>query len=48
MSPIDIAFAVLLGVSFVFSLVLLATVTLLLEALMFAIGLGRRDWTERH
>lgn len=47
MSPIDIAFTVLLAVSFVLSLVLLAAVTLILEALLFAVGMGRRDWTER-
>lgn len=48
MSPIDVAFTALLAVSFVLSLALLAAVTLILEALLFALGLGRRDWTERH
>lgn len=48
MSPIDIAFTVLLAVSFGLSLVLLAIVTLILEALMFAIGIGRRDWRSRN
>ena len=48
MSPIDIAFIALLVVSFVLSLVLLAIVTLILEALLFAIGMGRRDWTQRY
>jgi hypothetical protein len=43
MSPIDIAFTALLAVSFV----VLATVTLILEGLLFALGLGRRDWMER-
>ena len=47
MTPLDIAHIVLLAVSFVFSLVLLAVVTLILEALLFALGLGRRDWQSR-
>ncbi len=47
MSPIDIGLTVLLAISFVFSLVLLAIVTLILEALMFALGSGRRDWDSR-
>jgi hypothetical protein len=47
MSPIDIAIAALLLVSFVFALVVLALITLLLEALLFTLGLGRRDWESR-
>lgn len=47
MSPLDIGLTVLLAISFVLSLVLLATVTLILEALVFALGLGRRDWESR-
>lgn len=47
MTPLDIAHIVLLAVSFVFSLVLLAVVTLVLEALLFTLGLGRRDWQSR-
>jgi hypothetical protein len=47
MSPIDIAIGALLLVSFVFALVVLALITLLLEALLFALGLGRRDWESR-
>lgn len=47
MSPIDIAFTALLAVSFVLSVVLLAAVALILEGLLFALGLGRRDWRER-
>jgi hypothetical protein len=48
MSPFDLAVTVLLGVSFVFSLVLLAILTLIVEALMFTLGLGRRDWESRN
>jgi hypothetical protein len=48
MSPVDLAIIVLLVVSFALSLVLLAIVTLILEALMFALGLGRRDWQSRN
>jgi hypothetical protein len=48
MSPLDIALTVLLAVSFGLSLVVLAIVTLILEALMFALGLGRRDWQSRN
>ena len=47
MSPLDIGLIALLAVSFVLSLVLLAIVTLILEALVFALGLGRRDWESR-
>jgi hypothetical protein len=48
MSPVDLAIIVLLVVSFALSLVLLAIVTLILEALMFALGLGRRGWQSRN
>jgi hypothetical protein len=48
MSPVDLALTVLLAISFLLSLVLLAVVTLVLEALMFALGLGRRDWQSRN
>ena len=44
MNPIDIGLTVLLGISFGLSLILLAVVTLVLEAFMFAIGVRRRDW----
>jgi hypothetical protein len=44
MSPLDLALAVLLIASFALSLVLLAIVTLALEAMLFALGIGRRDW----
>ena len=47
MSPLDIGLTVLLAISFVLGLVLLAIVTLILEALAFAVGLGRRDWDSR-
>jgi hypothetical protein len=48
MSPIDLALALLLIASFGLSLVLLAIVTLVLEALLFALGVGRRDWRARN
>jgi hypothetical protein len=48
MSPLDIALAVLLIASFGLSLVVLAIVTLILEALLFALGVGRRDWRARN
>jgi hypothetical protein len=48
MSPLDLALAVLLIVSFAFGVVLLALVTLVLEALLFALGVGRRDWRARN
>jgi hypothetical protein len=48
MSPIDIAYTALFAASFVIVLVLLAAVTLVLEAVMFVLGLGRRDWTQRY
>jgi hypothetical protein len=38
MTPLDLAIAVLLAVSFGLSIVLLAMVTLLVEAFMFALG----------
>jgi hypothetical protein len=38
MSPIELAHAALLAVSFVFSLIVLAIVTLILEAVMYALG----------
>ncbi len=47
MTPLDLAVAVLLIASFGLSLVLLAIITLILEALVFALGLGRRDWESR-
>jgi hypothetical protein len=47
MSPVDLALAVLLIASFGLSLFLLAIVTLVLEALLFALGAGRRNWDSR-
>jgi hypothetical protein len=47
-NPLDIAIAALVVISFVLSVVLLAIVTLILEALAFAIGLGRQDWRSRY
>jgi hypothetical protein len=47
MSPVDIALTVLLAISFGLSIVLLAIVALILEALAFALGMGRRDWESR-
>lgn len=44
MSPLDLALGILLIASFGLSLVLLAIVTLVLEAMLFALGVGRRDW----
>lgn len=44
MNPFDIGLTLLLGISFGLSLILLAVVTLALEAFMFAIGVRRRDW----
>jgi hypothetical protein len=38
MSPLELAHAALLAVSFVFSLIVLTIVTLILEAIMFALG----------
>ncbi|HET8786150.1 MAG TPA: hypothetical protein VFM38_10970 [Candidatus Limnocylindrales bacterium] len=43
MSPDEIARTVLLGISFGLAIVLLAVLTLILEAIVFALGLGRRD-----
>ena len=48
MSPIDLALTLLLIASFGLSLVLLAIVTLVLEALLFALRVGRRDWRTRN
>lgn len=48
MTPLDIANTVLLIVSFAVGVTLLAIVTLVLEAIVFALGMGRRDWTERY
>jgi hypothetical protein len=50
MTPIDFALTVLLAISFGLSLVVLAIVALLLEALMFALGLmltGGRSGIDR-
>jgi hypothetical protein len=47
MSPTDLGQIVLLVASFGLSIILLAIVTLALEALMFTLGLGRRDWESR-
>ena len=38
MSPLELAHAALLAVSFLFSLIVLTIVTLILEAIMFALG----------
>jgi hypothetical protein len=38
MSPLDLALAVLLAVSFGLSLVILAMIALVMEAVMFALG----------
>ena len=38
MSPMELALAALLAVSFVLSLIVLAVVALILEAVMFALG----------
>jgi len=43
MSPDGIARTVLLALSFGLAVVLLATLTLILEAILFVVGLGRRD-----
>ena len=43
MSPDEIARTVLLALSFGLAIVLLAIVTLILEAIFFVLGLGRRD-----
>ena len=43
MTPDEIARTVLLAVSFGLALILLAILTLILEAIVFVIGLGRRD-----
>ena len=43
MSPDEIARTVLFALSFGLAIVLLAILTLILEAIVFVIGLGRRD-----
>jgi hypothetical protein len=43
MSPDEIARTVLLALSFGLAIVVLAVLTLILEAIVFVIGLGRRD-----
>ena len=48
MTPFELALAALLAVSFALSIFLMAVVTLVLEALMFAVGLRGRDWEARH
>ena len=48
MSPFELALAALFAVSFALSIIMVAIVTLVLEALMFAIGLGGRDWEARN
>ncbi len=48
MTPFELALAALLAVSFGLSIVLMAVVTLVLEALMFAVGMRGRDWEARH
>ena len=48
MTPFELAIAALLAVSFALSIILMAIVTLVIEALMFAIGLGGRDWEARN
>jgi hypothetical protein len=47
MSPLDLGLTLLLIISFGLSIVLLAIVALILEALAFALGMGRRDWESR-
>jgi hypothetical protein len=47
MSPLDLGLTLLLIVSFALSIVVLAIVALILEALAFALGMGRRDWESR-
>jgi hypothetical protein len=48
MSPFELALAALFAVSFALSIIMVAIVTLVLEALMFAVGLRGRDWEARH
>jgi len=43
MSPDEVARTVLLALSFGLAVVLLAILTLILEAILFVLGLGRRD-----
>ena len=47
MTPLNLLDAVLLALSFGLSIILLSIVTLIGEAIAFAIGLGRRDWESR-
>lgn len=47
MTPLNLLDAVLLALSFGLSIVLLAVVTLIGEAIAFTVGLGRRDWESR-
>jgi hypothetical protein len=47
MTPLNLLDLVLLALSFGLSIVLLAIVTLIAEAIAFTIGLGRRDWESR-
>jgi hypothetical protein len=41
MSPLDIALAAILGVSVLLSVIVLATLALILEAVLFGLGHGR-------
>ncbi|HSL77285.1 MAG TPA: hypothetical protein VK867_10080 [Candidatus Limnocylindrales bacterium] len=47
MTPLDLFDVVFLALSFGLSIVVLAIVTLIGEAIAFTIGLGRRDWESR-
>ena len=47
MTPLNLLDLVLLALSFGLSIVLLAIVTLIGEAIAFTVGLGRRDWESR-
>jgi hypothetical protein len=44
MTPLDLAHYALLAISFALSLVLLAIVALIMEAIMFALGLMVQGW----
>jgi hypothetical protein len=44
MSPYDLAIAALLAVSFVLSIIALVTIALILETVMFALGLLAGGW----
>ena len=48
MTPLNMLDVVLLAVSFGLSIILLAIVALIGEAIAFTIGLGRRDWESRN